>query len=131
MVTRSLVNLSRHGANATLYYEDERFSVRGSVAYRSGYLTNVPGRNGVAPGSGPVFNPNAGQPTFNDVEGTHGTVNIDASASYKINDNFSITLEAINLTDEYTDQYIDSAANRLSVVHHTGRQFWIGTRFKF
>jgi TonB-dependent receptor len=131
VVTQSLVNLSRHGANATLYYEDDRLSVRGSVAYRSGYLTNVPGRNGVAPGNGPVFNPNAGQPTFNDVEGTHGTVNIDASASYKINDNFSITLEAINLTDEYTDQYIDSAADRLSVVHHTGRQFWIGTRFKF
>jgi TonB-dependent receptor len=131
VVTQSLVNLSRHGANATLYYEDDRFSVRGSVAYRSGYLTNVPGRNGVAPGNGPVFNPNAGQPTFNDVEGTHGTVNVDASASYKINDNFSLTLEGINLTDEYTDQYIDSAADRLSVVHHTGRQFWVGARFKF
>jgi TonB-dependent receptor len=131
VVTQSLVNLSPHGANATLYYEDDRLSVRGSVAYRSGYLTNVPGRNGVAPGNGPVFNVNAGQPTFNDVEGTHGTINIDASASYKINANFSVTLEAINLTDEYTDQYIDSAADRLSVLHHTGRQFWIGTRFKF
>jgi TonB-dependent receptor len=131
VVTQSLVNLSPHGANATLYYEDDRLSVRGSVAYRSAYLTNVPGRNGVAPGNGPVFNANAGQPTFNDVEGTHGTINIDASASYKINDNFSVTLEAINLTDEYTDQYIDSAADRLSVLHHTGRQFWIGTRFKF
>ncbi|HEX9946330.1 MAG TPA: TonB-dependent receptor [Allosphingosinicella sp.] len=130
-VTRPLVNLSKHSANATLYYEDERFSLRGSVSYRSGYLTAVPGRNGVAPGAGPVFNPNSGQPTFNDVEGTHGSINIDAAASIKINDKFSLTFEAINLTDEYTDQYIDSAADRLSVYHHTGRQFDVGGRFKF
>ncbi|MDO9490084.1 MAG: TonB-dependent receptor, partial [Sphingomonadaceae bacterium] len=49
VVTRPLVNLSKHSANATLYYEDEIFSLRGSLAYRSGYLTAVPGRNGVAP----------------------------------------------------------------------------------
>jgi len=130
-VVRPLVNLSKHSANATLYYEDDTFSLRGSVSYRSGYLTAVPGRNGVAPGAGPVFNPNSGQPTFNDVEGTHGSINIDAAASIKINDKFSLTFEAINLTDEYTDQYIDSAADRLSVYHHTGRQFYVGGRFKF
>jgi TonB-dependent receptor len=131
IIVQPLVNLSKHGANATLYYEDKRFSLRGSVAYRSGFLTNVPGRNGVAPGSGPVFNPSAGAPTFNDVEGTKGTINIDASASLKITENVTLTIEAINLTDEYVDQYIDSAADRLSVYHHTGRQFWFGARFKF
>ena len=131
VVVQPLVNLSRHGANGTLYYEDDRFSLRGSVAYRSGYLTSVPGRNGVAPGAGPVFDTRAGTPTFNDVEGTHGTINVDMSASVKVNDNFSVTLEAINLTDQYVDQYIDSAADRLSTYHHTGRQFYFGTRFKF
>ena len=50
---------------------------------------------------------------------------------YKINEHFTLTVEAINLTDEYTDQYIDSAADRLSVYHHTGRQFYFGGRFKF
>jgi len=131
IVVRPLVNLSKHSANATLYYEDEIFSLRGSLAYRSGYLTAVPGRNGVAPGAGPVFNVNAGQPTFNDVEGTHGTVNVDMSASFKLTDTVTLTAEAINLTDEYTDQYIDSAADRLSVYHHTGRQFYVGARFRF
>ena len=131
VVTQPLVNLSRHSANATLYYEDDRFSLRGSLAYRSGYLTAVPGRNGVAPGAGPVFNTNSGQPTFNDVEGTHGTINIDMSSSLKVTDNVSLTFEAINLTDEYVDQYIDSAADRLSVYHHTGRQYYFGARFKF
>jgi len=131
IVTRPLVNLSKHSANATLYYEDKLFSLRGSLAYRSGYLTTVPGRNGVAPGAGPVFNPNAGQPNFNDVEGTHGTINVDMSASLKVTENVSLTFEAINLTDTYTDQYIDSAADRLSVYHHTGRQYYFGARFKF
>jgi hypothetical protein len=39
--------------------------------------------------------------------------------------------EGLNLTDEYVDQFIDSAADRLSVYHHTGRQFYAGVRFKF
>ena len=130
-IEQPLVNLSKHSANGTLYYEDKIFSLRGSVAYRSGFLTSVPGRNGVAPGAGPVFNPNAGQPTFNNVEGTHGTVNVDMSASVKVTENVSLTLEGINLTDEYVDQYIDSSADRLSVSHHTGRQFYFGARFKF
>jgi len=82
-------------------------------------------------GTAPNFSANSGQPTFNDVEGVHGTINIDASASLKITDNVSLTVEAINLTDEYVDQYIDSAADRLSVYHHTGRQFYFGARFKY
>jgi len=133
VVIRSLTDLSRHAANVTLYYEDHRFSLRGSVAYRSGYLQTggVPGRNGVAPGAGPVFNPNAGQPTFNDVEGVHGTINIDMSAAYHIDSHFTLTFEAINLTDQYVDQYIDSAADRLSVYHHTGRQYYFGVRYSF
>jgi TonB-dependent receptor len=133
VVIRPLTDLSKHAANATLYYEDDIFSLRGSVAYRSGYLQagGVPGRNGVAPGAGPNFNPNAGQPTFNDVEGVHSTLNFDMSASLKVTENVTLTLEAINLTDEYVDQYIDSAADRLSVFHHTGRQFYLGGRFRF
>ena len=121
-----LVGLSKHTANATLYYEDKKFSIRGSVSYRSGFLSRVPGRNGLSPP-----NPNAGQPTFNDVEGTNSSINIDMSASYALNPNFSLTFEGINLTDEYVDQYIDSQADRLSVYHHTGRQFYAGVRFKF
>jgi TonB-dependent receptor len=131
IVIAPLLNLSQHSANGTLYYEDKILTLRGSIAYRSGYLTTVPGRNGVAPGAGPVFNTNAGRPTFNDVEGTKGSVNVDVSASVKVTENFSLTFEAINLTDEYTDQYIDSAGDRLSVFHHTGRQYYFGTRFKF
>jgi iron complex outermembrane recepter protein len=126
VITAPLINLSSDAANFTLFYEDSRFSIRASAAYRSGYLQQVPGRNGVSPPS-----TNAAQPTFNDVEGVHDSLNIDASASLKITSNISLTVEAVNLTDEYVDQYIDSAADRLSVYHHTGRQFYFGTRFRF
>ena len=133
-VIQPLTDLSKHSANATLYYEDKRFSIRGSLAYRSKYIQagGVPGRNGIPCGSGTgPCDPRAGQPTWNDIEGVHGTLNVDASASYKITDNFTVFAEGLNLTDEYVDQFIDSAADRLSVYHHTGRQFYGGVRFKF
>jgi outer membrane receptor protein involved in Fe transport len=126
VVTQPLINLSKHAANFTLYYEDKRFSLRGSLSYRSGYLQAVPGRNGLSPP-----NPNAAQPLYNDVEGVHSSLNVDASASFIVNDYITLTVEGVNLTDEYVDQYIDSEADRLSVRHHTGRQFWFGVRFNY
>ncbi|HEY0114157.1 MAG TPA: TonB-dependent receptor [Allosphingosinicella sp.] len=125
-VTAPLVNLSSDAANLTLYYEDEVLSARVSAAYRSGYLQQVPGRNGPA-----ATDPTAGTPTYNDVEGVNSSLNIDASVSLAITPQFSLTFEGVNLTDEYNDQYIDSAADRLSVYHHTGRQFYLGARFRF
>jgi len=109
-----LVNLSPRSWNATLYYDDGRFSIRGSVAYRSDYLQRVPAQNVV-----------------NDVEGKNSTLNVDASASFAITDNITLTAEAINLTDEFNDQFVDRERNSPSVIHHTGRQFYIGARVRF
>ena len=67
----------------------------------------------------------------NDVEGTAETFNLDFSSSYNINDNFTVSLEALNLTDEVDDQWVDSVGNRLSYYHHQGRQIFLGGRFKF
>jgi len=108
-----LTGLSKNAYNATLYYEGKRFSARVSAAYRDDYLTTVPGRNN------------------NDVEGTKATTTIDMSASYKINDHLELTLEGLNLTDEFQDQWVDSVADRVSVYHHTGRQYFLGARYKF
>ena len=126
VVKEDLINLSRHTANGTLYYEDKKFSARVSLSYRSDFLTQVPGRNGV-----PSANPNFAQPEFNDVEGTKGSLNVDMSVSYWFTPNYQLSFEAVNLTDEYVDQFIDSEADRLSVYHHTGRQFYAGVRIKF
>jgi TonB-dependent receptor len=108
-----LTGLSQSAYNATIYYETQRFSARVSAAYRDEYLTTVPGRNG------------------NDVEGTAETLNIDAAASFSLNENIEFTLEAINLTDEFQDQWVDGNGDRLSFYHHTGREYFLGARFRF
>ena len=52
-------------------------------------------------------------------------------SSYDVNDHFTVTLEALNLTDEFQDQWVDSVGNRLSYYHHQGRQYFLGARFKY
>ncbi|MFN3557925.1 MAG: TonB-dependent receptor [Brevundimonas sp.] len=114
-VTQDLISLSPESWNATLYYEDDRFSARVSGAFREGYIQNVPGRNG------------------NFVEGKMDTFNLDASASYNLTDELELTLEALNLTDEENQQYVGDGADRqnTSVYHHTGRQIYVGARYRF
>jgi iron complex outermembrane recepter protein len=67
----------------------------------------------------------------NDVEGTAETLNIDFSSSYDVDDHLTVSLEALNLTDEVQDQWVGSAANRLSYYHHQGTQLYLGARFKY
>jgi iron complex outermembrane recepter protein len=107
-----LTNLSQRSWNATLYYEDETLSARVSAAYRSKYLTQVPGRNG------------------SDVEGTQPTLNIDGSVTYTVDENWGITLEGLNLTNQLQNQYFDSS-QMLSFKHMTGREFLLGVRFNY
>jgi TonB-dependent receptor len=109
----TLAGLSKNSANATLYYDNGTFSARVSAAYRDEYLTTVPGRNS------------------NDVEGTADTLNVDFSSSWSITDALEVSLEALNLTDEFEDQWVDSVGNRASYYHHTGRQYFLGARYKF
>ncbi|RYF92750.1 MAG: TonB-dependent receptor, partial [Caulobacteraceae bacterium] len=120
--TADLVNLSPTAYNATLYYEDDRFSARVSAAYRDDYLQTVPGRNSSAA---------VGATNLNDVEGKKSTLNVDASASFKVTDKLTLTAEGLNLTDEFNDQYVSSTADRASVYHRTGRQFFLGFRYNF
>ena len=67
----------------------------------------------------------------NDVEGTIETLNVDFSATWTVMPALAITLEALNLTDEFQDQYVGQAADRLSYYHQQGRQFLLGARYKF
>ena len=113
VLVTDLQGLSKSAYNATLYYENDRFGARISAAYRDEYLTTAPGRNG------------------NSVEGTNETFNVDFSSSFNLTDQVSFTFEALNLTDEFDDQWVDSAGDRLSYYHHQGRQFFLGARFKY
>jgi TonB-dependent receptor len=111
-VRAPLVGLSKHAANATLYFEDKKLSARVSLAYRSKYLTAVPGTEG------------------NSYNGTNATTNVDAQISYSFTNRLKVTLEMINLTDELNDQFVD-VSNRLNVLTHSGRQFILGARYSF
>ncbi len=111
-VIAPLLGLSKHAANGTLYFETTKFQIRGSVAYRSRYLTAVPGTEG------------------NAYNGTNSTTNVDAQMSYNVTDHLKVSLEMINLTDAKNDQFVDET-NRLNVLTHSGRQFFLGARFSF
>jgi len=111
-VNATLVGLSKHAANATLYYETDTWSIRGSAAYRDGYLTQVPGNDG------------------NSYHGTNSTLNIDAQASINLRKNLKLSIEGVNLTDEFNDQYVD-VSNRLNVYTHSGRTYFVGLRYNF
>ena len=111
-VNATLIGLSEHAANGTIYYEDDRFSARVSAAYRDGYLMQVPGSD------------------FNSWHGANETTTIDAQASYNITESLRFSVEALNLTDEYNDLYVDES-NRLNVYTNTGRQFIAGLRYSF
>lgn len=110
VLTGPLVGLSEESYNTTLYYEDDRFSARVSAAYRSDYPTTLPGRNG------------------NATEATAETLNIDAAARWNLNDNWALTFEGVNLTDEFNDQFL-TPDDRLSFYHHYGRSFFVGFRY--
>jgi TonB-dependent receptor len=112
-ITNTLLNLSKNAANATLYYDNGTWSARVSGAYRSPYLTAVPGAN------------------LNDIEGTKQTINIDFASSWNVTENFQVTLEALNLTNQFQYQYVDSNGNRMNFYHQQGRDYLVGARYKF
>jgi iron complex outermembrane recepter protein len=111
MRNATLFGLSKRAFNGTLYYEDAKFSARVSASYRSKYIDQNSG-------TGNVF------------EGYNSTVNVDASVRYKLTDWIELSLEGINLTDDYRDRYTDLDANRNYEQLHFGRTIQMGARFK-
>lgn len=112
-ITDDLLNLSPKSWNATLYYDDGAFSARMSASKRSAFLTRVPGQNN------------------NDVEGKNSTLNVDMSVTYKINNQWEVSFEGSNLTNQTNDQFISRARNSAVVNNVTGREFLLGARYKF
>ncbi|WP_428631885.1 TonB-dependent receptor [Sphingopyxis sp.] len=107
----TLFNLSKRAYNGTLYYDDGKFSARASISYRSRYAD-------ANSGTGNVF------------EGYGSTINVDASMRYAITDNIELSVEGINLTDEYRYRFTDIDADRNYENNHFGRTFLVGARVK-
>ena len=113
-VTNELLGLSKDTAGMTVYYEDPRWSIRVSGAYRSRYLTQVPG-----------------QEVGTDADGWNSTFNLDASLQYNVTSHFRVTLEGVNLTDQFESQFNDTSRDLVTYYHHTGRQILAGVRYQY
>lgn len=114
IVNESLVGLSPKSFNATLYYEVDGFSARVSGSFRDQYLTQIsPGNN-------------------NDIRGKASTFNLDATISYDVTDQVSVTFEAINLTDQFDERWVGTSSRQnLEEYVHYGRQFFLGAKYKY
>ncbi|MCJ2184487.1 TonB-dependent receptor [Novosphingobium sp. 1949] len=110
--TQPLLGLAKRSWNTTAYYDDGTFSIRGSVAYRSGYSDSTSGNNNV-------------------FEGYGSSLNVDASIRYKLTEQIELSVEGTNLTDDYRYRFTDLEANRNYENNHYGRTFLFGARFKY
>jgi TonB-dependent receptor len=113
-VSGELTGLSKNTAGATFYYEDPQWSIRVSGAYRSKYLIRVPG-----------------QETGTDADGYDATFNLDASVQYNLTKQFMVTLQGVNLTDQYENEFDDTARDLVYYYHHTGREVLFGVRYQY
>jgi len=107
-----IINFSPNAYNATLYYEDDRFSARLVASQRDAYVTR-----------------RARTSDGREERGVAETFNLDAAVSWHVNDAIQLTFEAINLTDEFEYQTFD-ALNLPTVYHHTGTEFLFGVRWR-
>jgi TonB-dependent receptor len=113
-IIASLLNLSKNTFNTTLYYEDDKLSMRVSGSYRDKFLLRVPsGRAG------------------SDVQGNIAGVFVDASASYQLTPQLQLRLEAQNLTNQELGFYMDSVRQDSLYSSYSGRKVTVGASYKF
>lgn len=104
-----LPNNSRHTYNLTAYYEQDAFSARLSYNYRSEYF----------------YGEYLGLSQYLD-----GFGQFDLTFDYSINDNISLNLQAINLTDEEQVRHFGDA-NRPIGTFNFGRRILAGVQVRF
>lgn len=108
-----LIGLSRTSYNGTIYYDDQVFQARVTANFRSHYMIN------------------SGSNTLNLGTFTGSSLNIDASASYKLDENLMFTLDALNLTNQGTSFLVDSFTMRTNYIHKTGSVFFAGVKYTY
>ena len=104
----AVVGNSKNTYNAEVYYEDEKLSARLAYTYRSAF-------------SGGLYN------SFPQVMA--GTGNLAGSVNYKINDNLSLTFDALNLNNAVL-RYYGMNKDQPIASYSNGRQYYLGLRGK-
>lgn len=108
----TLLGVSERAWNATLYYDDGKFSIRGSVSYR-----------------GPFSD--ATSATGNIFEGYGSYTSVDAAIRYQATEWLELSIDGNNLTDEYRYRTNDIYAQRNYENNHFGRTILFGARAKY
>jgi TonB-dependent receptor len=130
--TGPFLNTSPDAFNATLYYEDERFSARVSAAYRERYVNRFPLAAGTcSPGTTTNAGGTCNSPVIGDFGFTENTLNVDFATSYNLTDWIRLTFEARNLTNETTHRTMYEANPVTQLYQSTGRVFTAGARLTF
>ncbi|NWK96196.1 TonB-dependent receptor [Sphingobium lactosutens] len=110
--TADLVGASRNTASGTIYYEDDKFSIRSTLNWRDKFIRTIP----ASPGS--------------NYQGNSPTIYVDASASYQLTDSVKLIVEAQNLTDEENRFFIDGSRNDTLYQTRVGRTISVGVNFQ-
>ena len=105
----ALVGASRNTYNLSAYFENDRFNARVSYNYRSAFYSGLDRSTAFYQGA---------------------VDNVAASLGYKINDNFSITLDGHNLNNAKLKYYALNEDQPRSI-YQSGRQYYLNARVKF
>jgi iron complex outermembrane receptor protein len=97
---------SKHSLNLTGFYEAGPLSARLSYNYRSAFFIDIDRATALNQGS---------------------TQSLDASASFRLSRNISLTADAVNLTNDKIFQYAGTK-DRFRARYDNGRQFYFGVR---
>ena len=120
-IPRGLLDFSENAHNLTLYYEKYNLSARMRYTWREGFRTQDFGGGANTSGSS----------TFSFPVHTLDRGQLNASASYAINENLSVTIEAVNLTEERIDQHCVSESGPLCFVGLPDRRIILGASYRF
>jgi iron complex outermembrane receptor protein len=104
-----LIGDSKYVFNVVPYYEDHGFSVRLAYTYRTKVLVGL---------------------DRSTAENMASTGNLALSASYDINDNISLTFDALNLNDPIL-KYYASVPAQPRAFYDNGRLFYLGVKVKY
>lgn len=109
--SNTLLGVSKKAWNATVYYDDGKFSIRGSVSYRGPFVDGT-------------------SATGNIFEGYGSYTSVDAAIRYQATDWLELSIDGNNLTDTYRYRFTDTYANRNYENNHFGRTILFGARAK-
>ena len=114
---RGLLNNSQNSYNFTVYYEKYGLSARARYTWREAFRTDDYGSTSSDPWGFPVVQDDRGQ--------------LNASVSYAVNEQFTVGVEAVNLTESDVDQYCVNENALLCFQGLTDRRITFGVSYRY